>query len=92
MDTNAHPRPFPEWPTRRDWYVALFTVIAAIAGLFGLMGIVSLVAGLITPTWFDAPEPLPWSFFAFGFTVSGGALALSFIAARLAWRRAGRAG
>jgi hypothetical protein len=79
-------------PTRSDWYVALFAVIAAIAGLIGFGGIASIAVIWIKPAWFNESEPLPWWFFAIGFPFYGGALALAFFAAKLARRRARPAG
>jgi hypothetical protein len=79
-------------PTRSDWYIALFSVIAGIAGLIGFVGIASMAVMWIKPAWFHQPEPLPWWVFAIGFAFYGLALALAFFAARLARRRARPAG
>jgi hypothetical protein len=79
-------------PSRSDWYIALFTVIAAVAGLIGLVGVVGFVVMWAKPAWFFDPSEPPWWYFVIEFLFYGGALTLAFLAARLARRRARPAG
>src|SRR5581483_7422594 len=80
-------------PRRSDWYIALFTIIAAVAGLIGLLGVVAVVVMWAKPAWFfDPSEPPAPCLFVLGLLFYGVALTLAFVAALLARRRAQPAG
>jgi hypothetical protein len=75
-------------PSRSDGYIALFTVIAVIAGLTGVLGIPPIIVAWAKPEWVGETERPPWSFLVLVLGFHGAALALAFVAGRLAWRRA----
>jgi hypothetical protein len=77
-------------PTGADVYIALFTIIAAVAGLIGAGLVVCHTLMWFRPAWFGEREGPPFWIFAIWLAIDAAVFALTFFAIKLARRRAVR--